>query len=137
MVHKTEQKQSLDQTGVRLCAIVTYYKKPRKPNEILLILTERIQSNTLYWISIILNASTEKSKSTWESFRTNFLKIHLNLRCFARFATFVSFEKRENQPWRSVTFSKTPTLLKVSLPHRRFSRFLNCANSTKSLKALH
>ena len=43
-----------------------------------------------------------------------------------------NLEKREQHPWRSVTFSK------VALFHGYFSRFLNCTNSTKSSwKTLH
>ena len=40
-------------------------------------------------------------------------------------------KKREKHPWRSVT------LLKVTLLHGHFSRFLNCTNGTKSHKASH
>ena len=45
---------------------------------------------------------------------------------------FVQFKKREKHPWRSVTFSTT--LLRVTLLHGCFSRFLNCKNGTKSRK---
>ena len=38
---------------------------------------------------------------------------------------FVQFKKCEEHPWRIVTFSKPATLLKVTLLHGRFSRFLN------------
>ena len=38
---------------------------------------------------------------------------------------FLQFKKREKHPWRSAT------LLKVTLLHERFSRFLNCTNGTK------
>ena len=43
---------------------------------------------------------------------------------------FVQFRKREKNPWRSVAFSKLSglsllTLLKVTLLHGNFSRFLN------------
>ena len=49
---------------------------------------------------------------------------------------FVQFKKREIPQWRSVTFCKVegfqpPTLLKETLPHGYFSRFLNCTNGTK------
>ena len=47
--------------------------------------------------------------------------------------SFVQFEKREKHPWRSVTFSKA--LLKVTLLHGCFSRFLNCTHDTKSRNA--
>ena len=50
---------------------------------------------------------------------------------------FVQFEKREKHPWRSVTFSKPATLLKLTLLHGSFSRFLNRTNDTKLLKAPH
>ena len=41
------------------------------------------------------------------------------------------FIKREKDPWRSVT------LLKVTLLHGYFSRFLNCRTGTKSRNASH
>ena len=41
----------------------------------------------------------------------------------------VQFEKREKNPWRSVSFSK------VTILHRCFSRFLNCTTGTKSSNA--
>ena len=44
---------------------------------------------------------------------------------------FVQFIKREKHPWRDVT------LLKVTLIHGCFLRFLNCTNGTKSCKASH
>ena len=50
---------------------------------------------------------------------------------------FVQFKKREKYPWRSVTFSKVAILLKVTLLHGCFSRFLNFTNSTKSRNAPH
>ena len=48
----------------------------------------------------------------------------------------------KNMKNRSVTFSKVAvfylaTLLKVTLIHGCFSRFLNCANGTKSCKMSH
>ena len=50
---------------------------------------------------------------------------------------FVQFKKREEHPWRSVTFSKVAGLLKVTLLHGCFSRLLNCVNGTKSRHAPH
>ena len=50
---------------------------------------------------------------------------------------FVQFEKREKHSWRSVTFSKPATLLKLTLLHGCFSRFLNGTNGTKSCNAPH
>ena len=53
---------------------------------------------------------------------------------------FVQFKKREKHPWRSVNFScrlKPATLLKLTLLHGCFSRFLNCANVTKLRNAPH
>ena len=44
---------------------------------------------------------------------------------------FVQFKKREKHPWRSVT------LLKVTLLHGCFSRFLHCTNGTKSRNESH
>ena len=57
---------------------------------------------------------------------------------------FVQFKKRKKHPWRSVTFSKSAGfscrlkpafLVKVTLLHGCFSRFVNCPNGTKSRKA--
>ena len=50
---------------------------------------------------------------------------------------FAQLKKREKHPWRSITFSKVAgferaTLLKVTLLHGCFSRFLICTNGTKS-----
>ena len=55
---------------------------------------------------------------------------------------FVQFKKCEKHPWRSVTFSRVAgflptTLLKATLLHGCFSRFLICKNSTKSCNASH
>ena len=57
---------------------------------------------------------------------------------------FVQFKKGKKHPWRSVTFSKSAGfscrlkpafLVKVTLLHGCFSRFVNCPNGTKSRKA--
>ena len=53
-----------------------------------------------------------------------------------------NFKKREKHLWMSVNFSKVAglkpaTLLKLALLHGCFSRFLNCANGTKSHNASH
>ena len=53
---------------------------------------------------------------------------------------FAQFKKSEKQSWRSVTFSKVAgfepvALLKVTLLHGCFSRFLKCINDTKSRNA--
>ena len=45
---------------------------------------------------------------------------------------FGQFKKREKHPWRSVNFR-----LKLTLLHGCSSRFLNCANGTKSPNAPH
>ena len=55
---------------------------------------------------------------------------------------FVQFEKREKIPMEECYFSnvaglKLTTLLKVTLLHGCCSRFLNCANGTKSHNATH
>ena len=55
---------------------------------------------------------------------------------------FVQFKKREKKPagfsnFTKVKLLKPATLLKVTLLHGCFSRFLNCTNGTKSCKALH
>ena len=52
------------------------------------------------------------------------------------------FKKRGKDPSKSVIFSKVAgfqptTLLKVALFHGCFSRFLNCANGTKSRNGSH
>ena len=53
---------------------------------------------------------------------------------------FVQFKKREKHQLRGVNFSKVAglkpaTLIKLTLLHGCFSRFLNCANDTKSRNA--
>ena len=55
---------------------------------------------------------------------------------------FVQLKKREKHPWRSVNFSKVAgfkpaTLLKLTLLHGCFLRFLNCTNGTKSRNTSH
>ena len=55
---------------------------------------------------------------------------------------FEQFQKPEKYPWRSVNFSKVAglkpgALLKLTLFHGFFSRFLNCTNSTKFRNASH
>ena len=55
---------------------------------------------------------------------------------------FAQFEKREKIPMEECYFSnvaglKPTTLLKVTLLHGCCSRFLNCANGTKSHNATH
>ena len=51
---------------------------------------------------------------------------------------FAQFKKCEKHPWRNESCRLSPaTLLKVALLHGCFSRFLNCADSTKSRKASH
>ena len=47
----------------------------------------------------------------------------------------VQFEKREEHPWRSVNFSKVAALLRLTLFHGCFSRYLNSSNGTKSCNA--
>ena len=59
------------------------------------------------------------------------------LRYLTRFGTICTIKKREKQSWRNITFSKVAgpqlaTLLKVTVLHGCFSRFLNCKNCTKS-----
>ena len=54
----------------------------------------------------------------------------------------VSFVQFKKHSWRSAAFSKVAglkpaTLLKLTLFHECFSRFLNCTNDTKSRKASH
>ena len=47
---------------------------------------------------------------------------------------FVHVKKRGKHPWRNVAFTKVAgfaTLLKVTLVHGCFSRFLNCTNDIK------
>ena len=45
---------------------------------------------------------------------------------------FPQIKKREKYSLRSVTFSNVTNLLKVTLVHRCFLRFLNCTNNSKS-----
>ena len=46
---------------------------------------------------------------------------------------FVQFKKREKHPWRSVILLYPATLLKITILHGCFSRFLNCRNRAKRL----
>ena len=64
--------------------------------------------------------------------RTGYLQLH-NIKCdnLRDLLPFVQFKKREKHPRRSFTFSKVAgqkpaTLLKLTLLHGCFSRFLNC-----------
>ena len=50
---------------------------------------------------------------------------------------FIQFKKPKKHPRRNDTFSQSATLLKVTLLHWCFSRFLNCTNGTKSRNASH
>ena len=50
---------------------------------------------------------------------------------------FVQFKKREKHPAGLFKYVKSATLLKLTLLHGCFSRFLNCTNSIKSRKAPH
>ena len=50
---------------------------------------------------------------------------------------FVQFKKLKKHLWRSVSFSKVATLLKLTLLYGCLSRFLNCINGTKSHNASH
>ena len=76
-------------------------------------------------------------------YKYHFFSLHL-LICDALcdLVPFVQFKNREKHPWRSVNFSefadlKPATLLKLTLFHECFSRFLNCANGIKPLNAPH
>ena len=62
--------------------------------------------------------------------------------CVTWAGTIYTILKTWKNPWRSVTFSNIAgfypaTLLKVTLLHGCFSRFLNCTNGTKSRNASH
>ena len=46
----------------------------------------------------------------------------------------LQFKKHEKYPWRRL---KSARLLKVTVVHGCFSRFLNCTNGTKSHKTSH
>ena len=79
------------------------------------------------------------------SARSGYWQICFNIseRCDALrdLVPLVPFKKREKHPWRNVTFNKVAgspaTLIKGTLLHGCFSRFLNCINGTKSRKASH
>ena len=58
------------------------------------------------------------------------------LRCVEQFDIICTILKREKHIWRSVTFNKV-TLLKVTLLHVCFSRFLNGTNDSKPLNTSH
>ena len=51
------------------------------------------------------------------------------------FLPFVQFKKYGKQQWKGITFSKSATLLKVTLLHECFPLFENCTNGIKSRKA--
>ena len=74
----------------------------------------------------------QQQKKTWQKTRD-----HHKIYALRYLIAFVEFKKREKHPWRSVNFSKVAGLLKLTLLHRCFSRFLNCANATKSRNASH
>ena len=50
---------------------------------------------------------------------------------------FVKFQKREKHPWRSISFCKVATLIKIKLLHGCFPRFIHYINGTKSCKSSH
>ena len=64
------------------------------------------------------------------------MKIH-NCGALRDLVPFAQFKNREKHLWRSVTFSKVAGLLKETLLHGCFSRFLNCTHGTKSRNAPH
>ena len=79
----------------------------------------------------LLNIGTIASK-THSNKATDALQINVT-RCTIWYHS--QFKKGKKHPWRSVTFSKKPsTLLKVTLLHGCFSRFLNSINGTKLRK---
>ena len=56
--------------------------------------------------------------------------------------SFLQFKKREKHRWSSIAFNKVAdfepgTLLKVTLLHGCFSRFLNCTNCIKLRNESH
>ena len=65
------------------------------------------------------------------------LRVLVNFICGALryLVPFVQFKKRETHPWRSANRLLPATSLKLTLLHGCVSRFLNCANGTKSLNA--
>ena len=75
--------------------------------------------------NILLSKKSESKFCIWDALR--------NL------IPFVQFKKREKDPWLSVTFEcyrlEPATLLKVTLLHGCFLRFINCTNGSKLRKA--
>ena len=51
---------------------------------------------------------------------------------FTRFGAIIQFKEHEKHPWGSVILKVTVALLKLTLFHGCFSRFLNYTNATKS-----
>ena len=63
------------------------------------------------------------------------------MRCAILYQLY-NLKKHEKHPWKSVNFSKVvgfkpATLLKLTLLHGYFLRFLNCTNGTKSRNTSH
>ena len=54
----------------------------------------------------------------------------LNIYALRSLVPFAQFKKREKHPWRRRR--RPATLLKLTLLHGCFSRFLSCTNATKS-----
>ena len=83
------------------------------------------------------NISRQLKQSSNRASRGVFMTLSNICDALRDLVAFVQFKKREKHPWRSVTFRKPATLLKVTLLHGCFSRSLNCTNSTKSRNAPH
>ena len=66
---------------------------------------------------------------------TNFSKLYFNKLVMRDLVPFVKFKKLEKRSWRSVPLLKPETLLKATLIHGCFSRFLNCTNGRTSRKS--
>ena len=63
------------------------------------------------------------------NFQHGFLKILKICDALRNLVYFVQFKNREKHSWKSVIFLVKPaTLLKLTLLHGSFSRFLNCTN---------
>ena len=68
----------------------------------------------------------------------NYMNLHYIKLCDAlrNLVSFAQFKKREKHPWAVILLVKLQpvTLLKVSLLHGCYLRFLNCTKSTKLRK---
>ena len=99
----------------------------------------------LFWVVVVRRRAAIKLSITSDPLVPNLLVLHRVYYLFficdalSDLVPFGQFKKREKHRCRSVNFSKvadfSQILLKLTLLHGCFSRFLNCTNGTKSHNA--